>query len=89
MQSGSKPLPQFGSAKVATRCALRSAAMGALAAFSSQGFAKSFVALIAICAMFCVLVAMVRREPMFGTTLTHWDECATYVALCFVVLLIF
>ena len=60
--------------------------MGALAIFSSQGFAKSFVALIAICSMFCALVAATRREPMFGTTLTHWDECAAYVTLCLAVL---
>jgi hypothetical protein len=80
MQTSSKPLPRLSSAQVAIRCTLRSATMASLAIFSS-GFGKSFAALIVVCAMFCVPLALARLEPILGPTLTHWDECAAYVAL--------
>ena len=89
MQTNSKPLPRVISAQVAVRFALRSATMAALAIFSSHGFGKSFTALIVVCAMFCVPMALARREPVFGATLTHWDECAAYVALCLFAVLVF
>jgi hypothetical protein len=28
------------------------------------------------------VVGAVRREPLFDTTLNHWDETAAYAALC-------
>jgi hypothetical protein len=69
MQIGSNPLPQFSSSKVIMRWALRSAAMATLAMFSSQGFAKSFAALIAICGMFCVVA--VWGQIMSALAATH------------------
>ena len=62
---------------------------GGIGNIYSHGFGKCFTALIVVCAMFCVPMALARREPVFGPTLTHWDECAAYVALCLFAVLVF
>ena len=89
MQTNSNHLRHVSSAKVATRCALRIAAMVALAMFSSQGFGKSLVVLLAVGAALSVIYATVRREPFFSPRLTHWEEGATYAVLCLLALWIF
>jgi hypothetical protein len=60
--------------------------MVCIAAFSSQGFAKACVVLFAVCALFCVFIGSIRREPVLGPTLTHWDESVAYAALFFLAL---
>jgi len=37
--------------------------------------------LLALSAIFCVVVASIRREPVFGPVLTHWDEAAAYAVM--------
>ncbi|MCK1740570.1 hypothetical protein IVA80_06730 [Bradyrhizobium sp. 139] len=34
-----------------------------------------------VIARFAVRVALLRREPLFGAVLNHWDECAAFGAL--------
>jgi hypothetical protein len=89
MQTRSHRLRQVSSAQVAARCALRVAAIGMVAMFSSEGFGKSLVALFAVCAILCVVLALVRRERAFGPTLTHWEEGTAYVMLCLIALIAF
>jgi hypothetical protein len=46
-----------------------------------QDFGAALAALLMMSAIFCVLVALMRREPIFGSVLTHWDEAATFAVL--------
>jgi len=50
----------------------------ALATFGGQGFGRTFAALLALSAVFCVVAGAMRREAIFGPTLTHWDEAVVY-----------
>jgi len=86
MQSGPHPLARVSAAQVVVRFVLRSAVMVCLAAFSSHGFGRVCVLLFAVCALFCAIIGSVRREPIFGPTLTHWDEGVAYAALSFLAL---
>jgi len=43
-----------------------------------QGFGRTFAALLALSAVFCVVTGAMRREAIFGPTLTHWDEAVVY-----------
>jgi uncharacterized membrane protein len=45
-------------------------------------FGKSLAALLWMSTVLCAVVGAVRREPLFDTTLNHWDETAAYAALC-------
>src|SRR5262249_46919963 len=44
--------------------------------FGGQGFGQTFAALLTLSAVFCIVVGTMRREAIFGHTLTHWDEAA-------------
>jgi len=74
---------QITSGRVATRCGLRVAMVAALAYYSPHGFARTFVLLLAVCAGLAAIFATLRHEPVFGPTLTHWEESALYAVLCF------
>ncbi len=52
-----------------------------LAAFGSIGFGRSLAALLWMSIVLCAAVALLRREPLFGRALNHWDECAAFGAL--------
>jgi hypothetical protein len=51
------------------------------AAFGAS-FAKSPVALLWMSTVFCAVAAAMRRELPFRAELNHWDEMASYLALC-------
>jgi hypothetical protein len=70
--------PQFNSRQVLFRIAFRLVLLTALAAFGSQGFGKTFAALLALSAVFCTVTGVMRREAIFGPALTHWDEAVVY-----------
>jgi hypothetical protein len=72
---------QLNSRQVLIRAAFRFALLTALATFSTQGFAQTLAMLLALAAIFCAIVATMRREAIFGRALTHWDEAATYAVL--------
>jgi hypothetical protein len=70
--------PQINSRQVLFRIVLRLVLLTTLAAFGSQGFGKTFAALLALSAVFCTVTGVMRREAIFGPALTHWDEAAVY-----------
>jgi len=75
----SRPIPpQINSRQVLFRIVLRLVLLTTLAAFGSQGFGKTFAALLALSAVFCTVTGVMRREAIFGPALTHWDEAAVY-----------
>jgi hypothetical protein len=51
------------------------------AAFSSIGFTRSFAALTWMAMIVSSLVAVIRRERPFETTLNHWDDMVGYAAM--------
>ena len=70
--------PQFNSRQVLFRIVFRLVLLTILATFGSQGFGKTFAALLALSAVFCTVSGAMRREAIFGPALTHWDEAAVY-----------
>jgi hypothetical protein len=70
--------PQINSRQVLFRIVLRLVLLTTLAAFGSQGFGKTFAALLALSAVFCTVTGVMRREAILGPALTHWDEAAVY-----------
>jgi hypothetical protein len=70
------------STQVVIRFALRIVILVIFASFARIGFGRSLAALLWMSTVFSAVVAAIRREPLFGTTLNHWDETAVYAALC-------
>lgn len=52
-----------------------------LAAIGRHGFGKTFASLVVPAAFYCVFTGAFRREPLFGPSLTHFDEAATFAAI--------
>jgi hypothetical protein len=76
-------LPQdIRSTQVVVRFGLRMIILIIFATFGGIGFGKSLTTLLWMTGAFSAIVGIVRREPLFGTTLNHWDETAAYAALC-------
>jgi hypothetical protein len=67
--------------RVLARFALRVALLGAFAAFGSVGFGRSLAALLWMSIILCAVVGLVRREPLFGRALNHWDESVAFGTL--------
>jgi hypothetical protein len=67
------------STPVLIRFGIRLAILIALAFVPQIGFAQAFPRLLSIAGLFCALWAAVRREPILGPTLTHWDEAAVFI----------
>ncbi|TFV46380.1 hypothetical protein [Bradyrhizobium niftali] len=63
------------------RFAVRVALLATFAAFGSVGFGRSLAALLWMSIVLCALAGLVRREPLFGTVLNHWDEAVAFGAL--------
>jgi hypothetical protein len=57
------------------------ALLAALAALAHAGFQNAIPGILVAAGLFCALVALVRREPLFAPILTHWDEAALLVLL--------
>jgi hypothetical protein len=64
------------------RFALRMVILVIFAAFAGTSFARSMVALLSMSALLCAVTAVMRRELPFRGELNHWDEMASYIALC-------
>lgn len=73
------------SAQVLIRFVLRLVILVIFAMFGSIGFGRSLAALLWMSTILSAVVAVVRREPPFDTTLNHWDETVTYAAMCMLV----
>jgi hypothetical protein len=76
-----KPSPRTQSVQVLARFALRIVILFIFATLGSIGFARSLVTLLWMSIILCVVVAVMRRETLFRTTLNHWDETVAYAAL--------
>jgi hypothetical protein len=70
-----------GATRVIARFVARIVLLCAFAAFGSVGFGRSLAALLWMPIIPCAVVGLLRREPLFGTTLNHWDEGAAFGAL--------
>ena len=64
------------------RFGLRIVILVIFASFGGVGFGRSIATLLWMSAIFSAVVGAIRREPLFGITLNHWDETAAYAALC-------
>ena len=63
------------------RFVLRLVLLCAFASLSTRGFGTALASLLALSAIFCVIVASIRREPVFGPVLTLWDEAAAHAVM--------
>jgi hypothetical protein len=71
----------LGPTRVIARFAVRVALLATFAAFGSVDFGRSLAALLWMSIILCSLAGLVRREPLFGPDLNHWDEGAAFGAL--------
>lgn len=62
------------SERTEVRFFLRLLILAIFAAFGAQGFSKTLAGLLAFAAIFCAVVAVLRREAALG----HTDEAAAY-----------
>ena len=75
------PPQQLRSAQVLVRFAARVMILVVFAASASIGFGKALAALLWMSIVLCAVVGAMRREPMFGPSLNHWDETVAYAAI--------
>lgn len=68
--------------RVIVRFSVRVALLATFAAFGTVGFGRSLAALLWMSIFLCSLAGVVRREPLFGPDLNHWDEGVAFGALC-------
>jgi len=67
--------------RVLSRFAVRIALLLTFAAFGSIGFGRSLAALLWMSIILCALVGLLKREPLLGPALNHWDEAVAFGAL--------
>jgi hypothetical protein len=72
---------ELRSTQVIVRFCLRIGILVTFAAFASIGFGRSLAALLWMSIILCAVVGAVKREPLLGTVLNHWDEATAYAAL--------
>jgi hypothetical protein len=69
MQERATPA-QLNSRQVLFRIVFRLVLLTTFATFGSQGFGKTFAALLALSAVFCIVTGAMRREAIFGPALS-------------------
>ena len=74
-------LPQLGSSRVLIRFAVTTIILVSVAGFSSIGFARSLGTLTGMAMIVSSVVAVIRRERPFESTLNHWDDMIGYAAM--------
>lgn len=67
--------------RVMARFAVRLALLATFAAFGTIGFGRSLAALLWMSIILCAAVGLIKREPLFGTALNHWDESVAFGTL--------
>jgi hypothetical protein len=77
------PPRDFRSNQVLLRFSVRMTILVAFSAFGGVGFSRSLAALLAMSAILCAVLGVVRREAPFGAVLNYWDEAVAYAALYF------
>ena len=73
--------PKLSLARVLVRFAARILLLAVFAAFGSTGFGRALAALLWMAIILCAVVGLLRREPLFGGELNHWDEGVAFGAL--------
>jgi hypothetical protein len=73
--------PVIHTSFVFARFGLRLGILALFALASSQPFSAVLTTLLVLGSGLCMLIAVVRQEPAFGPTLTHWDEAVWYALL--------
>ena len=71
----------FESAQALTRFFLRMVILSIFAMLGSQGFGKTIEGLLAHAVFYCIFIAAIRHEELFGPVLTHFDEAAAYAVI--------
>ena len=74
-------LPELGSGRMLIRFVVTTIFLVSVAAFSNNGFVRSLAALTWMAMVVSSLVAAIRRERPFGSTLNHWDDMVGYAAM--------
>jgi hypothetical protein len=69
------------STRVLLRFFLRMGILVSFAAFAGIGFGRGLAALLWMSIILCAVIGIMKREPLFGVALNHWDETAAYAAL--------
>ena len=69
------------SRQVIVRFCLRIIALGAFASFGMNGLGASLAVLLWMTAVLATIAAVLKRERVLSSALTHWDEAAAYSAL--------
>lgn len=77
----STPASASSLGEIGSRLAVRLGVLAAFAAASSQPFWPVLANLLLVGAGLASVMAVGRREPLLGRTLTHWDEVALYALL--------
>jgi hypothetical protein len=72
---------RLNSKQALVRFGFRILILGGFAAFSSIGFERGLATLLWMSIVLCAVIGTIRREPVFGPILNHWDEAAAYAAL--------
>jgi hypothetical protein len=71
----------LNSIQVLVRFAVRALLLLGFAAFGNIGLGRSLVALLWMAIVLCTVLALIRREPLFGAVLNHWDEAVAFGAM--------
>lgn len=77
-------LPQelkLRSTQVIVRFGLRIIILVIFATFGSIGFCRSLAALLWMSTILGAVIGAMKHEPLFDSTLNHWDETVAYAAL--------
>jgi hypothetical protein len=69
------------SSQVLVRFLIRLILVLAVASFGTHAFGAPLPGLLALSGVFCAAMGFLRREPIFGPVLTHWDEAAACAVL--------
>jgi hypothetical protein len=72
---------ELRSTQVLVRFLLRTTILIVFAAFASIGFGRSLAALLWMTIILSAVIGAIKREPLFGIALNHWDETIGYAAL--------
>jgi len=69
------------SSQVLVRFLIRLMLVVAVASFGAQAFGALLSSLLVLSGVFCAVMGFMRREPIFGPVLTHWDEAVACAVL--------
>lgn len=81
MQPTNLNSPRANSSRVLFRFGLRIIVLVSFASLGQNGYARALLALLLMSVAMCAAWAGARREPLFGPSLTNWDEAAAYGCL--------